>query len=106
MKLIRIVLFLVALVVGISIGLSNRQLVELKLEPVPYAIDVPLFAVIFASIFVGLLVGALTVWLRDGRVRRRARQAEHRAHDLEREVQQTKERSRDERPALPGSRAA
>lgn len=104
MKLIRIVLFLAALIVGVSIGLSNRQAVELRLEPIPYAVDLPLFVIIFASIFVGLLIGAAAMWLRDGQVRRRAREAERRSRDLEREA--ASHDQGEKRPALPDSRAA
>ncbi|WP_164516650.1 lipopolysaccharide assembly protein LapA domain-containing protein [Minwuia thermotolerans] len=106
MKFLKILLFLAILVIGVSIGLSNRQAVELRLEPVPYAIDLPLFVVIFAAMFAGLLIGALAMWLRDGRVRRRARQAEHRAQDLEREVRQSGDGERADRPALQKPKAA
>jgi len=86
MKLIRLVLFLILAIVGISVAISNRQPVDLALEPIPFAISVPLYWIIFASLFAGILIGAFTMWWRDGRVRRRARRAESQARTLEKEL--------------------
>lgn len=91
MKLLRWIVLPPALLVAISIGASNREPVTLRLEPVPYAMEIPLFAVIFAAVFVGILVGAAAMWLRDGRVRRQARAARSRAAGLERDLHRNEE---------------
>lgn len=97
MKIVRLFLFLIAVVVGVSIGISNRQPVTLGMEPIPYAIEVPLFLVIFGCLIVGIIFGGIFVWWRDGQVRKRARQAETRAGKLERELSSHEE----ERAGLP-----
>jgi uncharacterized integral membrane protein len=111
-KLIRLVIFLAAVIVGVSVGISNRQPVAIALEPIPYSIELPLFVVIFASLFVGILFGGLVVWWQDGRVRRRARRAEVRAVKLEKELADTEQepktgsRSGPAPHALKGPKAA
>ncbi len=100
MKLIRLVVFLAVALVGISIAISNRQPVTLALEPLPYAIDVPLYLVIFAVLFIGVLVGAFAMWWRDGRVRKRARRAEGQANALQKEL--ASEESRALQPVKAG----
>lgn len=86
MRILRWLLLPPAVVLGISVGASNRDIATLRLEPLPYAIDLPLYAVIFAAGFAGLLVGAAAMWWRDGSVRRRVRQERHKARDLEQEL--------------------
>ena len=86
MKIVKLALFLIAIVVGVSIGISNRQAVTLALEPLPYSIELPLFIVMFGCLLIGLIAGGIVVWWRDGQVRRRARRAESRAGKLEKEL--------------------
>lgn len=89
MKIIRLALFLIAVVVGISIGISNKQPVTLQLEPIPFSIELPLFLVIFICFIAGIVFGGIVVWWRDGQVRKRARAAESRAGKLEKELNTT-----------------
>lgn len=86
MKIVRLLLFLIAVVVGVSIGISNRQPVPLQLEPIPFSIELPLFLVIFICFIAGIIFGGIVVWWRDGQVRKRARAAESRAGKLEKEL--------------------
>lgn len=86
MRILRWLLLPPAVVLGISIGASNRDMATLRLEPLPYAIDVPLYMVIFGAGFAGMLIGALAMWWRDGRVRRKVRAEHHRVRDLEKEL--------------------
>ena len=79
MKIVRLLLLLIAIVIGISIGISNSQPVRLALEPIPFSVEFPLYLVIFVCFLAGLVCGGIVVWWRDGRVRKRARQAENRA---------------------------
>lgn len=64
----------------------NRQSVTLDLWPLDMSLRLPLFILILGSLFVGLLVGGSAVWLSAGATRRRARAAEHRAAEHEREI--------------------
>ncbi|WP_416897054.1 MAG: LapA family protein [Minwuia sp.] len=86
MKLIKLIVFLAAIIVGVSIGISNKEPVTLALEPIPYAVEFPLYLVIFACFLAGMIFGGIVVWFRDGRVRKRARSAESRAGELAREL--------------------
>lgn len=104
MKLIRLIIFLIAIVVGISIGISNYQPVRLALEPVPFSIELPLYIIIFACFLAGMIFGGLVVWWRDGQVRKRARRAEQKAGQLEREL--ASEAVTGGQSNLPATRAA
>ncbi len=107
-------MFLIAVVIGISIAISNRQDVRIGLEPIPFSVEFPLYIVMFACLLVGILIGGLVVWWRDGAVRRRARRAEGQAGDLKNELT-VKEKALDEalhrdatrssQPALRGPEA-
>lgn len=105
MKLIRLILFLVAIVIGISIGISNYQPVRLGLEPVPFSIELPLYIIIFACFLGGMIFGGLVVWWRDGQVRKRARRAEQKAGQLQRELAAS-ETETVGKTNLPATRAA
>lgn len=86
MKIIKLFVFLIAIVIGVSIGISNSAPVQLRLEPIPFAVELPLFLVIFICFIAGLMAGGVVVWWRDGQVRKRARTAESRAGKLEKEL--------------------
>lgn len=91
MKFLRwIILFLLA-VLAITVAVSNREVVTLRLDPfsdVNPAIqfELALFLVIFASVLVGLCLGAAVVWAGQWKWRRQAAREARRARDLERQV--------------------
>jgi uncharacterized integral membrane protein len=74
------------MVVLVVFAVVNRQAVTLDLWPLDMALRLPLFILILGSLFVGLLVGGTAAWLSGAAARRRARAAEHRAAECEREI--------------------
>lgn len=68
-------------------AVANRQMVALDLWPFEMTMPpLPLSAVVLLSLFFGLLAGGAVTWLSAARSRQRAREAQHRAARLEREV--------------------
>ncbi len=68
-------------VVVIMLAVANRAAVTIVADPFPPAsagltFSAPLFLVIFASLIVGAIIGGCGAWLRQGRHRRAARQAQ------------------------------
>ncbi len=115
MKLIRVLILFVALVICASLAISNRGAVSVGLEPLPFVLNVPMFAVIFGAMFAGVLLGGFSMWWRDGAVRQRARREHRHADELEREIAKLKveldhardlARSANDRKALRGPEAA
>jgi uncharacterized integral membrane protein len=73
-------------VVMIAFAIANRHDVAIRLDPVPIAIDMPLFAAIFLGIFLGLMTGGFAAWLRARKWRRAAARERRRADELAREL--------------------
>ena len=74
-------------IVAVVFSITNREPAALNLWPLGITLEVPLFILVLGSGLVGLILGGMITWLSAGRVRRRARKAEYRASDAEREVQ-------------------
>jgi len=72
-------------IAAIAFAVANRQTVSLSLDPLPWTVDIPLFAVLYAGIVGGLLIGVAAEWWRERRVRRAAREAKAAAAALQRE---------------------
>ncbi len=96
MKFLAWLIFVAVGLLTVVLAVANRGPVTFSLDPLPLAFDLPLYAVILASVFVGLLIGAGAMWLRDGKVRRLARQRRREAAKLEKELRAVREE-----PALP-----
>ena len=60
-------------VLMIAFAVANRGPVEIRLDPLPFTIDAPLFAFAYLCVFLGLLCGGLAAWLAGARWRRLAR---------------------------------
>lgn len=82
-KIIRGVLGLIGLVTIVSFAVSNRQLVDVGLWPLPETIGVPLFWVFLFGLVVGAVLGGMGAWLGAMRRRRDARRMRRKAEDLE-----------------------
>lgn len=68
-----------ALLIGFAV--ANRHWVTVSFDPISkdnpwFAISMPAFVLLFAGIFIGLMVGGVVVWLRQGKWRKQARQAQ------------------------------
>jgi hypothetical protein len=60
-------------VLMIAFAVANRGAVEIRLDPLPFAVEAPVFALAYLCIFIGLLCGGLAAWLAGARWRRLAR---------------------------------
>ena len=72
-------------VVCVVFALANQHVVMVDLWPFAITYELPLFLLGLGSLAIGILLGMLT-WLVTGKVRAKARRAQYRASDLEREV--------------------
>ena len=86
MKYISWLLTIPVAIVAVVFSVANRERVAINLWPFGAEFAVPLFILVLGSGLVGLVLGGFITWMSAGRVRRRARKAEHRASDAEREV--------------------
>ena len=91
MKILMRLLFLLFLLIGVLIAVSNRQPVELALWPLPHEIVMPLYLLVIAVLLLGVLAGLGLGWWAGRHHRRRARQARGEAERLEREVQRLRQ---------------
>ena len=73
-------------VVVIAFAVANRGPVTISVEPLPYRLDIPIWAIAVGALAVGFLTGALVRWLLDHKVRRMARRGRRRARALEQEL--------------------
>lgn len=86
-----IILFPLAVLL-IVFSVTNRDAITIDLWPVPFQIDVPLFAVVFAALLVGVIWGGVSAWLNGGRVRKLARQKSREAEIANAENRRLKDR--------------
>jgi uncharacterized integral membrane protein len=74
MSRLRLLVTLPLLLVVVLFAVVNRQAVAVNFWPLPWAMDLPLYAVAFGAFFLGAVSGGLAVWLGGVRKRRRERQ--------------------------------
>jgi uncharacterized integral membrane protein len=89
----RVIGFVVAALVALLLVLfavSNRTPVELRLEPLPYSLTLPLYALLLATVVIGFVAGGITAFFANGRTRRRARRAETAAGRLQASLKSTR----------------
>lgn len=78
---------------AVSFAISNRGHVALELWPLPFTMEVPLFALVLAVVVLGFLLGGLVAWMGQHSHRRAERQHQSRADRLARELEQAKTRA-------------
>ncbi|MFZ5780761.1 MAG: lipopolysaccharide assembly protein LapA domain-containing protein [Pseudomonadota bacterium] len=91
MKIFVRVLFVLFVLVGVLIAVSNRQPVQLSLWPLPHLVVMPLYLLVIGVLLLGVLAGLGMGWWAGRHHRRRARTAKGEAARLEREVQRLRE---------------
>ena len=91
MKLLVRVLFILFILIGVLIAVSNRQSVELSLWPLPHLVVMPLYLLVIGVLLLGVLGGLGMGWWAGRHHRRRAREASGEAARLEREVQRLRQ---------------
>ena len=92
MKILRWTLFAVIAVAVLAFAIANRGPVTVSLDPLPWAVEAPLYLVVLGGLVAAALGGALTA----ARLRRRARRAERQMARLTAAVP-----ARDAAPAAP-----
>jgi uncharacterized integral membrane protein len=103
MKLPSRVLFLLLLLLGVLIAVSNTERVALTLWPLPYGIQTPLYLLIVAVLLVGVLGGLGLGWWVGRHHRRRAREHGREAARLGREVARLREALTDRTSTAAGA---
>jgi uncharacterized integral membrane protein len=101
MKYLSRAFFLLFLLVGVLIAVSNTQAVELTLWPLPHVVVLPLFLLVIVLLLAGVLAGLALGWWAGRRYRRRARERHGEVARLEREVANLRADLAAARPAPP-----
>jgi uncharacterized integral membrane protein len=103
MKILSRVLFLLLLLLGVLIAVSNSEHVALSVWPLPYSVRAPLYLLIVAVLLLGVLAGLGIGWWAGRHHRRRAREHGKEAARLDREVMRLREALAGQNPATTGS---
>jgi len=91
MKFLSRALFLLFVLVGALIAVSNSQTVELALWPLPQVLVLPLYLLIVGLLLAGVVAGLGLGWWAARHHRRRARERGSEAARLDREVTRLRE---------------
>ena len=91
MKFLSRALFLLFVLLGALIAVSNSQVVELALWPLPQVLVLPLYLLVVALLLAGVLAGLGLGWWAARHHRRRARERGNEAARLDREVTRLRE---------------
>lgn len=86
MKIVSRFLFLLFLLLGVLIAVSNVERVSLTLWPLPYSVMAPLYLLILGVLLLGVLAGLGLGWWAGRHHRRRARKHGSEVARLDREV--------------------
>jgi uncharacterized integral membrane protein len=101
MKVLSRALFLVFLLVGVLIAVSNTQRTELALWPIPHTVIMPLYLMVLAVLLLGVLAGLGLGWWAARHHRRHARGRRREIQRLEREVEALRAALAAAKPAPP-----
>ncbi len=107
MKLLVRALFILFILIGVLIAVSNRQPVQLALWPLPHLVVMPVYLLVIGVLLLGVLAGLGMGWWAGRHYRRRAREASGEAARLDRELQRLREAaaSTAQAPTAPASTA-
>jgi len=105
MKILSRILFLVFILIGVLVAVSNTQLVQLALWPLPHIIVLPVYLLVIAMLMLGVLAGLSMGWWAGRHHRRRAREAGGEAARLDREVARLKAVQTAQQAAAPAGLA-
>jgi uncharacterized integral membrane protein len=106
MKILSRAVFVLFVVIGMLVAVSNSQPVEVALWPLPQVAVMPLYLLIVGMLLAGILAGLGIGWWSGRHHRKRARERGSEAARLEREVVRLREAVSANRPPAPGSPAA
>jgi uncharacterized integral membrane protein len=88
MKILARALFLLFLLIGVLIAVSNTQRTELALWPIPHTVVLPLYLMVLTVLLLGVLAGLGLGWWAGRHHRRHARGRRREIQRLEREVEE------------------
>jgi uncharacterized integral membrane protein len=98
----KIIFWLLWLPIGaiiVILAVANRTPVTLKMDPrtlqsgqiTPFpSYDLPLFLIMFGFLILGVILGGMVVWAKQGKWRRKAREAEKENQVITRDMQRVK----------------
>ena len=92
MKLLYWLIAAPLMVLAVLFAVSNRESVDLALWPLPWVIEAPVYAIALGALALGVVVGAFVAWVGGGRARGRARSAERKFHEQQRDVEALEKR--------------
>src|SRR3954471_23966961 len=99
MKFLSRALFLLFLLLGVLIAVSNSERTELSLWPIPHTVVLPLYMLVLAVLMLGVLAGLGLGWWARRAHRRHARGRRREVQRLEREVEELRAALAAARPA-------
>jgi uncharacterized integral membrane protein len=103
MKLLSRALFLLFLLLGVLIAVSNTERTELSLWPIPQAVVLPLYLLVLTVLLLGVLAGLGIGWWAGRHHRRHARGRRREIQRLQREVEDLRAQLAAARPAPPAT---
>ncbi len=86
MRIVGWIVAAVAAIILVAFSVANRGGISVSFAPLPFTLDVPLFAVALGALAIGLLAGAFAKMAVGSPHRRVARERLHRIRALEREI--------------------
>ncbi|MDP6705803.1 MAG: lipopolysaccharide assembly protein LapA domain-containing protein [Alphaproteobacteria bacterium] len=86
MKLLTWIILVPATVVVVAFAIANNDLVTVRLDPLPFAPEMPLYVLALILVFIGMLAGGLAASIGALRWRRAARRARREVMRLEGEL--------------------
>ena len=103
-KIVRALVLIPLAIILVSLAVANRQVVTVSFDPFDrvdpaFSLALPLYVLILALVIAGVILGGVAAWMRQGKWRGRARQAETQARALQHENDQLKRR---DGQGLPG----
>ncbi len=103
MKILSRALFLLFVLFGVLIAVSNSQPVQLALWPLPHIIVMPVYLLAIGLLLLGVLAGLGVGWWAARHHRRRAREAGSDAARLEREAARLRSSLAAQAPVVPAA---
>ena len=92
MKLLYWLIAAPLMVLAVLFAVSNRESVDLALWPLPWVVEPPVYAIVLGALALGVVVGAAVAWIGGGRARGRARSAERKVQEQQRDVEALEKR--------------
>lgn len=85
-KIFIYLIFLPLAVIAATFAVANRTVISVALDPLPYTLNLPLYALVLGIGFVGFIVGAATAWLSGHQSRKALRKSRGQLKRVDREM--------------------